>query len=67
MGTSLGDFHTYHESQIHKVHWEVTQGSVKLWNAGESKEILRLYPGDALECLNQLRVMIQLLTGEDPL
>ncbi len=66
MGVSIGYFATSHGDQVEKVHWEVTGGSIKLWSAYETKEILRLCSDDALECFNQLRVMIQMLTGEDP-
>lgn len=66
MGFSPGEFWSMDKDGLREYHWEAKDSQVNLWNANESKAILRLTYDEAMEAFRQLRTAIASHTGQDP-
>jgi hypothetical protein len=67
MGYSPGDFTSMDHDGDKEYHWEAKDRQINLWNADESKAILRLSYEEARQAFIQLRTCIYIGTGEAPL
>ncbi len=58
MGFSPGEFFDIKTGET--IHWELRNGDLYLWSAGELQVILHLTQIEAEKCLDQLRLLLDM-------
>lgn len=61
MGFSPGEFVTADKDGAAAVHWEGRAHQIILWDAGETKPLLRLAKSEARKALDQLSLLVDML------